>query len=356
MRNGKKVTIKDIAKEAETSIATVSRVINNSNYPVSKELRNRILSIVSQVNYSHGSSALNSPRRQNRDVAILIPNISNPFYPQAILGIESVLHEKGYNILLYNTLRSKQRENECLELLQERQVRGVIISTVENDAESLAAYANQGMQLVLLDQAGSLPNCPSIHFDSSRGARMAMEYLFKNGHRHIAFATTPLVRSTRIDTYQGYCEALKGANIYYRSDYIFVARDELVASDQNYELAAGRLLAQEFINSGCDATAILCVNDMLAIGLINTLIEHGVHIPGDVSVVGFDDIPFAGVYNPQLTTVRYPIYEAGRLAALLLESMLDGSAGHLGLCMNLEPCFVPRQTVKNLLQDITANQ
>lgn len=348
MRTGKKVTIKDIAREANTSIATVSRVINNSDYPVSRDLRERILSAVNRLNYSHTSSAINLQRTQSKDIGVLIPNISNPFYPQAILGIESVLREKGYNILLYNTFRSKQREQDCLQALQERQVRGVIISTVEDDAECLAGYSNQGMQFVLLDQASSLPNCPSIQFDSSRGARMAVEYLFKNGHRNIAFASTPLVRATRIDTYQGYCEALKVANLPYKAENIFVVRDEQITAEQNYELEAGRIIAREFIRSKCDATAILCVNDMLAIGLISTLVEHGVRIPEDVSVVGFDDIPFADVYNPGLTTVRYPIYETGKLAALLLENMLDGGVSHVGLSMNLEPYFVERRTVKNL--------
>lgn len=349
MKSGKRVTITEVAKESGTSIATVSRVLNDSDYPVSRELRERIWAAVRKLNYTPGNSTINVQRNCARDIGVLVPNISNPFYAQALLGIESVLSEKGYNILLFNTLRSIERERKCLQILRERQVRGAIISTVEDGAEDLAQYIEQGMQFVLLDQEAPSLNCPSIHFDSSHGAKLAMEYLFRKGHSQIAFATTPMVRATRIDTYRGYCESLAAANLPYRADFIFQTGEEPGSESRNYELDAGAGLARQFLDSKCSATAILCVNDMLAIGMINALTEHGVRVPEDVSVVGFDDIPFANVCNPGLTTVHYPIYESGKLAAmLLLENMVSGNRTQMGLSMNLMPAFAERQTVRDI--------
>ena len=158
-----------------------------------------------------------------------------------------------------------------------------------------------------------------------------------------------MVRSTRIETYRGYCEALASSNIPYNADYVFQAQTEPEEECQNYELEAGQFIAQQFLESNCGATAILCVNDMLAIGIINTLMQGGVRVPEDVSVVGFDDIPFAGVYRPQLTTVHYPIYETGKLAALLLlENMLNADRSQIAFSMNMEPTFGERQTVRNI--------
>ncbi|NLF28149.1 MAG: LacI family transcriptional regulator [Clostridiales bacterium] len=352
MKQGKKVTIKDIAREAGASIATVSRVLNGRNYPVSNDLRARILDAVRRLDYAPGAAAASSRRSASRDIGVLIPNITNPFYPQAFLGIEAVLREKGYNILLFNTFRSIQRERECLKLLMEKQVRGVIISMVEGEADDLVRYADHGMQFVLLDQTMPGLNCPSINFDSRRGAMMAIEHLLKNGHGRIAFATTPLVRSSRIDTHRGYREALAAADIPYRGEYVFISPSEPEEEHQNYELDAGRAIAGKFLSEGCDATAIFCVNDMLAIGVMNALIESGVRIPEDVSIVGFDDIAFAGVYNPQLTTVHSPIYDTGKLAAmLLLENMVNSGRSQIAFNVNLEPTLVERKTVRNLTRN-----
>ena len=263
MKQGRKVTIKDIAREAGASIATVSRVLNGRNYPVSGELRARILDAVRRLDYAPGAASGSSRRSASRDIGVLIPNITNPFYPQAFLGIEAVMRER-YNILLFNTFRSIQRERECLKLLMEKQVRGVIIATVEGEADDLLQYANHGMQFVLLDQTLPGLNCPSINFDSRRGARMAIEHLLKNGHSRIAFATTPLVRSSRIDTHRGYREALAAADIPYRGDYVLISPSEPEEEHRNYELDAGRAIARQFLSDGA-TRGDPCVNDMLAI-------------------------------------------------------------------------------------------
>ncbi len=347
----KKVTITDIAKQAQTSPTTVSRVLNNTEYPVSVELRERILSAVRELGYVVGSPVRKKSGTEHRDIGVIMPNITNVFYPQTVLGIESVIADSGYNILLFNTLRSKKREQECLQLLYERQVKGVIISAVDNTIDNLSKYLSSGMKFVLLDQLiedGS--GCPSLNFDSRRGARMAIKHLAARGHKRIAFATTPLTRWTREETFKGYKEALAIADIDFDPSLVFVASQEHEGMSSNYEVEVGKKLALEFYSKGCPATAILCVNDMVAFGVIKELSNLGVRIPTDVSIIGFDDIPLAEVFIPSLTTVRYPAYDTGKLAAMLLLDNINSSLGPFSLNMKMDPVFVERCTVRDLTQ------
>lgn len=346
--SNKKITIIDVAEYAQTSPTTVSRVMNNVDYPVRDELRERIIDAAKKLNYVPNAAARHLRKSVSPDVGVIIPNITNLFYPQTILGIESALRDSGYNMLLFNTLRSKPRENECLRKLRERQVRGVIISTVDNSIDNLARYTEQGMQFVLLDQKIDGVNCPSLNFDSRRGARMAVRKLIEKGHRRIAFATTPLTRYTRNEILKGYTDALVESGLGYDKQYVFEATEELESEDANYEVNTGAHLAERIADSGYDITAILCVNDMLAFGIIKALSKRGIKVSDDISVIGFDDIPFAQVFLPSLTTVRCPSYDTGRLAAMLLIENLQDGESRMMLNMKMDPEYVERDTVRDL--------
>lgn len=344
----KKTTITDVAKLAQSSPTTVSRVMNDVDYPVRSELRERILAAAKKLNYIPNAAARHLRKDISPDIGVIIPNITNLFYPQTILGIESTLRDSGYNMLLFNTLRSKQRENECLRMLCERQVRGVIISTVDNNIDSYNRYTELGMQFVLLDQKLDGASCPSLNFDSRRGARMAVRHFIENGHRRIAFATTPLTRYTRREIHKGYVDALVEAGLGRGDNYVFEAGEELEGGDANYEVDAGAKLAEQIIKSGCDATAVLCVNDMLAFGVIKAFARHGIRVPEDVSVIGFDDIPFARVFLPSLTTIKYPSYETGRFAAMLIMENMAESGERMMINVKMDPQLVERDTVRDL--------
>ncbi len=344
----RKSTINDVAKMAQTSATTVSRVMNDVDYPVSNELRVRIKDAARALNYIPNTTAKNLRKSMTRDIGVIIPNITNLFYPQTVLGIESAVSGSGYNLLLFNTLRSKQRENKCLEMLCERQVKGVIISAVDESIDNIQRYMNRGMHFVLLDQRIEGISCPSLHFDSRKGARMAVRHFLEKGHSRIALASTPLTRYTRNEIHKGYKEALSGAGLEYDEQLVFVTDSELETEDANYEVDAGRNIAERFMESKCGATAILCVNDMVAFGVIRTLAKHGIRVPEDVSVIGFDDIPFASVYLPSLTTIRYPAYETGKLASMLLLESVSNQTQQVELSMKMEPVFVERNTVRDL--------
>lgn len=349
-QSGKKVTIADVAKLAGTSITTVSRVLNDVKYPVSSELRKRVKDAAAAIDFVPNVMARSLKGNSNtfKDIGIIIPNISNPFYLQTLLGINSVAFDNEYNLILCNTMRNVEKEREYLRMLYDRQVRGVILSSVDHDADVVREYIRKGMNFVLLDQRMESTNCSCINFDSRKGAGMAVKYLINQGHSRIAIATTPLTRFTRKEVFKGYKEALKNADLEYSEELLYVSGREFDNDDSDYELSSGRVLAQQFIENRHDATAVLCINDMVAFGFIKTLHQNGIKVPEDVSVVGFDDIPFAETFLPPLTTIRYPSNETGRLAAMMLFSNMNNNSDNLSLDMNLVPRLIIRETVRRL--------
>lgn len=342
---GKQATIRDVAKLAGVSLATVSRVLGDGDYPVSAELKQRVRDAAEQLDYVPNAVAQSLRKDMGRDVALVIPNISNPFYLQTMLGIDEVLTKNNYNIILCNTLRNPKQERDTLRRLYERQVRGVILSSVDENADIVQEYVKKGMKFVLLDQKLTGVESTGINFDARAGARMATEHLISVGHRKIAFATLPRNRWTRTEMHEGYRGALLVAGLPYEASLVYERLPENIGPHDDLELAAGRAIAEAFLADGCPATAIVCINDMLAIGVIKTLLRSGVRVPEDVSVFGYDDIPFAHAFEPSLTTVHYPAVETGRLAALMMLENMGGKETELLLSMQLTPKLIIRDTV-----------
>lgn len=342
----KQKTIRDVAELAGVSVATASRVLSDSGYPVRAQLRQRVKEAAEKLEYTPNTMAQSLRREVCRDIALIIPNLSNPFYLQAVLGVGEGLAAGDYNLIFCNTMHDPERERNFLKQLYERQVKGVILSSVEeSNVQTINKYAQRGMKFVFLDQILSGIECPGIRYDSRAGARMAVEHLLEQGHRRIAFATTPLVRFTRREIYDGYREALQAAGIPWDDSLLFERAISKAGRGSDYELNIGRQIAGEFMERGCPATAIVCINDMVAIGLIQALAHKGIRVPEDVSVVGFDDIPIAGAFLPALTTVHYPAQEIGRLAAIMLLDSIQNGEAQTALTMNLAPKLMIRDSV-----------
>lgn len=341
----KQITIRDVAKLAQVSIATASRVLNNTDYPVSEQTRQKVKNAAEDLKYTPSAFAQSFRQDVCQDIGLIIPNLSNPFYLQTMLGIDDVLSNKNYSMILCNTMRNPEREQFCLDQLYEKNIKGVILSSMNESGESVRKYIKKGMKFVLLDQMLNETECPSIIFDFQAGARMAVEYLINQGHKKIAFATAPMTRWSRIETYKGYQSTLASFDISFHDSLIYEVGDVYDRPDSDLELHIGQKIGNAFMKDGCPASAILCINDMIAIGIIQTLVKNGIRVPEDVSVIGFDDIPFANVFMPALTTVHYPAMECGRLAALMLIDILSSSSSEMSLSMNLKPTLIIRETV-----------
>jgi len=337
-----KATIYDIAKLADTSAATVSRVLSGSDYPVSLPLKTRIFETAEKLNYSPNVLARSLKSNASPDIGVIIPTVSNPFYSSVILGIEEEVNQNGCYLLLCNTFRDIGKERRYLQSFYEKQIQGVIISSL--GYENIGEYTEKGMQFVLLDQKIEHNECSMVSFDCFRGAYIAVEYLVKNGHRDIAFASSPLTKWTRKETFKGYQKALTDHGIAINEDYFLIGTDEK-EEEEGFEFKNGKRMADEFVKRKLDATAVLAVNDMTAFGFIQKMALHGKRVPQDLSVVGFDDISFAGMFSPPLTTVQYPGYEVGKLAAKLLFEKLNGHPD-TNRSVNLHPKLIVRDSVK----------
>ncbi len=344
----KRTTIKDVAEKAGVSIATVSRVLSNADYPVSAALRGSVEATARELGFAYTVAPRQSRSSDSREIALVIPNISNPFYMQTIQGVSSVCYDKKYQLVICNSQRDTTREAYYLQDLYNRKINGVIISSITNSPNILTDYIERGMKMIQLDQRAYDDRSFNINYDSRVGAHLAVRHLISKGHRRIAFASTPLTRWTRKEIYKGYLEGLAEANIAFDEGLVFTQNTEEFDEWDNYEVLAGNVIAEGIINSGCNATAVFCVNDMVAFGVISGLEKQGVKVPDNISIVGFDDNPFAEAFVPPLTTIHCPAYETGRLSALMLIDSLESGGTAVPLTMQMQPTLVERRSVKDI--------
>lgn len=344
---GRKATIYDIAAEAGTSTATVSRVINNSGYPVKEELRSRVIDAAKRLNYYPNAIGRMLKTCESRDIGVIVPNISNPFYPKAVLGIELEARKRGYGILLCNSFRDPCTERKYIESLCQKQIKGIIISSIDENHVFLKKLQERGIKIVVFDQDVEGLSCSKVGFDFVKGGMIAVNYLVEMGHRNIAFITSPLTHKSRKETMEGYRLALLKNNIQIREENVIVAESEEESSTGTYEFENAKRLVQKFLKITERPTAIFAINDMTALGVIQELAANGVRVPEDVSVVGFDNIEVSSISNPPLTTVNQPSFEMGRLACRLLIDSLDDS-GQEDVSIVLEPALVVRKSVRRV--------
>lgn len=347
----KQVTIQDVAKKAGVSVATASRVMNDTGYPVSARLKQQVQEAAEQLEYVPNLMARSLRNETYRDVGLVIPNVSNPFYLQAMAGITDVLNRNELGMMFCNTNYDAAQERRCLQQLYERQIRGVILSSVQENGDVLAEFARKGMRFVLLDQLFTNEEYPGINFDSRTGAKIAVKHLVSLGHRQIAFGTMPITRWTRAEMHKGYRDGLISSGLPYDDKLIYEFDKSDLPADEDPEVQVGHKIAEAFLRDGCPASAILCVNDMVAIGVIHALQKKGIRVPEQISVMGFDDIPLAKAFLPALTTIHYPAQEMGRLAALMIVDLLSNHSQEMSLSMKLSPKLVVRNSAAEYTGD-----
>lgn len=340
----KHITIYDIAKKANTSTATVSRVLSNSDYPVKKDLREKILKVAKELNYIPNMIGRQLKTNNSMTIGVIIPSITNPFYASLVLGIEDIAQSRGYHVLLCNSHRNPELEKKYVKTLFEKQVKGVIVSSISSNQRLLGELIEKGLNLVAFDQTVEGLNSSQIHFDYRKGGFMAVEYLINKGHRKIAFISSPLSRPSRRSTYHGYRDALDQYGVEIKEEWIQIAAREEEDSEKNYEFHNGIEMTKKLLEKQELPTAIFCCNDMTAFGVMNELATQGIRIPDQISVMGFDNIEFAEMVTPPLTTIQQPDYEMGRMACnLLLDTLSRKEKENVNIM--LQPKIVERKSV-----------
>ena len=312
------VTIRDVAKRAGVGIATVSRVLNESPL-VSDETRHRVQTAIAELDYSPSAAARSLSRGKSMAVAVVAPFFTRRSYVERLQGIERVLSAAGYDLILYN-VETVARRDECLRAVPRgERLDGLLILSLTPDDDEVRQFAALGVPAVLVDAYH--PALPTAQIDDVAGAQIAARHLIDLGHRRIAYIgetldQNPLHFQPIHDRYQGYRAALDEANIPFCPEYHRQGR---------YGWREARHMTHELLDLPQPPTAIFAYSDTMAFGVLEAAQQRGLDVPGQLSVIGFDDVEIAQYFR--LTTVRQPLYESGARGAELLLECMDSDDG-----------------------------
>jgi len=334
VRVGAAVTLRDVARLAGVHPATVSRALNEETRTlVNDETAKRVLKAAEELGYQPNPIARGLKTNRSYTIGVLIPDLTNPLFPPILRGIEDHLETGGYTPLTANTDNDPERELLDSQTMRARQVDGIIAATARRDHRLHDALLEAGIELVLVNRRQ--PDLPvsSATADDRLGMQLSVGHLVALGHTRIAHLAGPLDYSTGLDRYVSFHETMRAAGI--------DPDPGLVLVSEAFTESEGARLCGQLIAEGRRFTAIAAANDLLALGCYDVFAERGVRCPEDVSVIGFNDMPFAARFQPPLTTIRIPHYEIGKAAAqLMLERLQDGGSPPREVM--LEPSLVVR--------------
>jgi LacI family transcriptional regulator len=313
------VTIRDVARLAEVHPGTVSRALNEQTRAlVNEETAARVLRAADELGYRPNPIARGLKTNRSFTVGVLIPDLNNPLFPPIVRGIEDRLGPAGYTPLLVNTDNDPARERSHVEAMLARQVDGLIAATARLDVELLADAAAGGMPLVLVNRSFEDGSVAAVTVDDRKGIGLAVEHVAGLGHRRIGHVAGPQNVSTGHRRYVGFLTAMAAAGL--------DVPPERVSFSAAFTEAEGAQACAAVLAGRPRVTGIVAANDRLAMGCYDTLAAEGLRCPEDVSIVGFNDMPFIDRLRPPLTSVRVPQREIGTTAADLLLALLSDAA------------------------------
>lgn len=326
--------IREVAKRAGVSVATVSRVLNHPS-SVSPSTMDLVLKTMKDMKYTPNGLARGLALNKTSTIALLVPNILNPLYPQVAKGVEDVAHQKGYNILLCNTEENRGKEQAYIEMLLEKRVDGFILTTSQLKEESLNQIKDRKIPFVMVGSNIKSIDANMVFTDYEAGAYQITQHLLDIGYREIAHVTgkMPLIES--MEKKKGYEKALRERSISLNKNWIV---------EGNNEIEGGYLAAKKLILSKRLPQAIFAGNDLMAMGAMDAIKSNGLKIPKDIAVVGFDDIRMASLIEPKLTTVSQPVYKMGLIAGRLLFENIENKEQGFSQKIFLQPKLMVRKS------------
>lgn len=344
------VTVYDIAREANVSVATVSRVLNNTA-PVKKETRDRIVALMHKHQFQPNALARSLTRKETGMIGFILPDITNPFFPEVLSGFDYEARKLGYTYFLCDTIstneenqrlydRQYERESQYLSLLMEKQVDGIVMIGGRVDlAKPEAALAQEleevAKRVPVLLLNGSLPKTKlnRVAADQKLGAQLAVQHLIDLGHRDIAVIGGFSKMTNTQQRLAGFRTAMKDAGLPVHREWVMT---------EGFSVEKGQEFAAQLLDSKRRPSAIFCMNDLLAIGALKAAHRAGISVPEQLSIVGYDDIPQATYCIPELTTVSLLSQETGRQAARTLDKMIAGKK--VPLLQTIVPELIIRET------------
>jgi len=331
-----KVTIKEIAEIAGVSRTTVSRVLSGGTL-VNKKTKDKIVKIIKEKNYKPSIIAQSLRTRRTKTIGLVLADIENPFYSRVAKGVIDIAESKDYNVILCNSNNNKELEGKEIETLLERGVDGLLLTTVELKVKTIENLRDIECNFFLIDCKLDIPGLNYIANDDYFGAELATEYLIKLGHKRIFFLGNRKLLSLR-DRYQGFKDMLERHRI--NNDKNFVPM-KFISADNVYDIDS---IIEYILNAEEKITAIFAGNDYLAIRTIDSLINSGMKVPEEISVIGYDNISFSSMNKVPLTTIRQPKYLLGKLAAEQLIEKIENKQDKETKRMILRPELVIRKS------------
>ncbi|MGD8457449.1 MAG: LacI family DNA-binding transcriptional regulator [Anaerolineales bacterium] len=313
----KHITIKQVAELAGVSTATVSRVISGSG-PVSKKLLNRVQKAIEQLDYHPNQTARRLRRRNTKFVGVIISDIQNPYFSTLVEGIESVLLENGYLLLLGNTSEDPEREQQHLDIFMSEHVSGVIFASTGDDISSYKKFRAAGVPLVAVDRKLTDLEVDSIQLANDEAAFKAVSHFLTEGHQRIGLISGPENLSTGSERRAGYQRAIL-------SDGLPI--DQTLIQISNFRQEGGYQSMGALLDLPKPPTAVLVANNLMTLGALQMIHERNLNIPDQVSLIGFDDMAWASSLRPPLTVLAQPVYEMGITAARLLLDRIKEAEG-----------------------------
>lgn len=309
-----RVTIKDIARQAAVSTATVSYVINESRY-VSPELKSRVLEAIGQLGYYPDDNARSLRSKKTSTIGLIVPDNSNPFFAEIAKGVEDAGFEAGYTVILGNSNAMLERELAYLDVLLSKRVDGIILFSTSTELSQAETITDRGIPTAVFYRDPGDLDVDSFALDNQQAGYLATQHLIRLGHSQIACIKPLSATNPSALRVAGYKQAL--------AEHGLTWSDTLTPQGNNL-ISGGEQATQALLAAGQPFSAIFACNDAMAIGAMRALRDAGYRVPEDISIVGFDDIILASYSNPPLTTIASPKYEAGRLAVQRLIERING--------------------------------
>ncbi len=297
-------TIRDVAARADVSVATVSHVINNTRY-VTPELRERVLAAMHELDYEPNLVARGLRSNRTNLVALVIPDISNPYFPELARGVQDVANQQGYVTVLGNTDRDTSQERRILSILSRQRVEGIILNPAGVTAEELLPIQAGGVPIVIFGHQIAHPAFDTVMIDDCQASRDIVNHLIARGHRLIAHLGSPRPNSGRL-RYEGYAQALQEHGLTPHPDLV---------TEGPWTQTGGYAAMNTLLQRRPLPTAVFAANDLMAIGAMLAIHAAKLRIPDDIAVAGFDNIDQATCVTPALTTVHQPKYDMGKKLA-----------------------------------------
>ena len=344
-------TLRDVAAAARVHPATASRALNpETRILVSEDTARRVAAAAAKLGYRPNPVARSLRTRRSHTVGVLIPDLNNPLFPPIVRGLEDKLAAAGYVALLGNTDSDANRERLLFEQMRARHVDGFVLATATMHDKILAEAAKAELPVVLMNRLAQDYSFPSVSVDNEQGARMAISHLARLGHTRIAHIAGPQEASTGVSRLRGFRDGM--------AQHQLTVDDSLITYANRYTVEEGKRCCRELLASrdadGANGpfTAISAANDMLAVGCYAALDETALQCPEDLSVIGFNDMPFIDRLRPPLTTVRFPHYQLGTEAAQLLLERISGGEGPVKI-LYLAPELVVRGSTVAVQQPVS---